>query len=138
MSRWAEKFAALSHGVDRSDTLRHIADLASDVSRSVHSVTSLPEPVLAVTWPDADAEHAATVEHDGGIPRAWIEGFARLHPDRPPSDVQPKRWLTFVDDVRRFLGSPFCAVAAALGWSAHDLFGCDCDRPFARIDPPRR
>ena len=33
-----------------------------------------------------------------------------------------------------FLDSPFCAVAAALGWGPHDLFGCDRDQPFARID----
>jgi hypothetical protein len=42
--------------------------------------------------------------------------------------------LTFIDDVRRFLDCPFCAAAAALGWKAHDLFGCDSGRPFARID----
>jgi hypothetical protein len=34
----------------------------------------------------------------------------------------------------RFLDGPFCAVAAALGWGPLDLFGCDRDRPFARID----
>ena len=45
-----------------------------------------------------------------------------------------KRWQRFVDDVGLFLDSPFCAVAAALGWGPHDLFGCDRDRPFARID----
>ena len=45
-----------------------------------------------------------------------------------------KRWLQFVDYVGRFLDSPFCAVAAALGWGPYDLFGCDRDRPFARID----
>jgi hypothetical protein len=33
-----------------------------------------------------------------------------------------------------FLGSPFCATAVALGWGPYDLFGCDRDRPFARID----
>ena len=33
-----------------------------------------------------------------------------------------------------FLDSPFCAVAAALGWGPLDLFGCDRDRPFAWID----
>ena len=45
-----------------------------------------------------------------------------------------RRWQLFVDDVGRFLDSSFCAVAAALGWGPYDLFGCDRDRPFARID----
>ena len=54
-------------------------------------------------------------------PRAWAEGFARLDPDRPPGDVPPKRWQRFVDDVGRFLDSPFCAVAAAIGWGPYDL-----------------
>src|SRR6516164_2108564 len=84
-------------------------------------------------WGEAEAERAAIVEHDGNIPRAWAEGFARLHPDCPPADVPAKRWVRFVDDVGRFLDSPFCAVAAALGWGPLDLFGCDRERPFARI-----
>ena len=54
----------------------------------------------------------------------------RLRPIAPPT----RRWQRFVDDVGSFLDSPFCAVAAALGWGSHDLFGCDCDRPFSRID----
>ena len=33
----------------------------------------------------------------------------------------------------RFLDSTFCTIAAARGWGPHDLFGCDRDRPFARI-----
>jgi hypothetical protein len=70
------------------------------------------------------------VEHDS-IPRSWAEGFARLDPDRPPGDVPLKRWQQFVDDVGLFLD---CATGAALGWGALDLFGCDRDRPFARID----
>jgi hypothetical protein len=47
--------------------------------------------------------------------------------------VPLKRWQRFVDDLGKFLDSPFCAVAAALGWGPYDLFGCDRDRPFARI-----
>jgi hypothetical protein len=85
-------------------------------------------------WSDAEDERAAIVEHDGGIPRAWAEGFARLDPDRPPGDVPLRRWKRFIDDVGRFLDSPFCAVAAALGWGPFDLFASDRDRPFARID----
>ena len=45
-----------------------------------------------------------------------------------------RRWQTFVDDVGRFLDGPFPAVATALDWGPYDLFGCDRDRPFARID----
>ena len=48
--------------------------------------------------------------------------------------MSPRRWQQFVDDLRLFLDGPFCAVAAALGWGPHDLFGCDLERPFARID----
>jgi hypothetical protein len=68
------------------------------------------------------------------MPREWAEGFARLDPDRPPADVPPRRWLQFVDDVGRFLDSRLAQQAAALGWGPFDLFGCDRDRPFARID----
>jgi hypothetical protein len=85
-------------------------------------------------WGEAEEGRAAIVEHDGGIPRAWAEGFARLHPNRPPADVPPRRWLRFLDDVGLFLDSPFGAIAVALGWGPYDLFGCDRDRPFARID----
>jgi len=86
------------------------------------------------TWGETEAERAAIVEHDGGIPREWAEGFARLDPDRPPGDVPLRRWQRFVDDVGHFLDGPFCAVAAALGWGPADLFGCHRDKPFARID----
>ena len=102
------------------------------------TLATLAAPALEIEnsarWSEAEEERAAVVEYDGRIPRAWAEGFARLHPDRPSGDVPAKRWLTFVNDVGRFLDSPFCAVAAALGWGPHDLFGCDRDRPFARID----
>jgi hypothetical protein len=86
------------------------------------------------TWGTAEEERAAIVEYAGNTPRAWAEGFALLNPHRPPGDVPLRRWQTFVDDVGRFLDCPFRAVAIALGWGPHDLFGCDRDRPFARLD----
>jgi hypothetical protein len=48
--------------------------------------------------------------------------------------VPTRRWLRFVDDVGVFLDSPFCASAVALGWTSLNLFGCDRNRPYARID----
>jgi len=83
---------------------------------------------------DDQDECADRIEYRPGVPRAWAEGFARLDPDRPPSDVPLKRWQSFVDDVGQFLDGSFCATAAALGWGSFDLFGADRDRPFSRLD----
>lgn len=44
-----------------------------------------------------------------------------------------RRWQRFVNDAGLFLDR-WAAYAAALGWTPHDLFGCDRDRPFSRID----
>jgi hypothetical protein len=74
-------------------------------------------------------------------PSCWANGFARLDRARLPDDVPRRRWLQFIDDCRAFLGADhstvgggWAAKAAALGWGAHDLFGCNRERPFARID----
>jgi hypothetical protein len=88
----------------------------------------------APSWRESEEERAAIVEFEGCLPRQWAEGSARLHPDRPPADVPPRRWQRFVDDVGLFLDGPFCMIAERLGWGSRDLFGCDRDRPFARFD----
>jgi hypothetical protein len=85
-------------------------------------------------WTDTQEERAAIVEHDGGALHAWAEGFRRLDLNKPPADVPPKRWLRFIDDCGRFLDGGWGARAAVLGWGPLDLFGCDRERPFARID----
>jgi hypothetical protein len=96
--------------------------------------SSLDGEPLTSAWGETEEERAAIVEYDGNIPRAWAEGFARLDRTSPPADLPIIRWRRFVDDVGLFLDSPFCAVAATLGWGPYDLFGCDRDRPFARVD----
>jgi hypothetical protein len=94
-----------------------------------------PGTVNLPTGGVADEEQpAAIVELDSDIPRAWAEGFARLHPDRPLGDVPTKRWQQFIDDIGLFLDAGWAEKAAVLGWGPLDLFGCDWDRPFARID----
>jgi hypothetical protein len=97
-------------------------------------MSQMSQGAALAAWGESEEERAAVVEYDGGIPREWAEGFARLHPNRPPVDVPPRRWLQFVGDIGRFLDSDFATVASALGWGPYDLFGCDRDRPFARID----
>ena len=72
--------------------------------------------------------------HDVGAPRAWAEALAQLDPTNPPRDVPLHRWQRFKEDSGRFLDQGWASCAEALGWGQIDLFGCDCERPFARID----
>jgi hypothetical protein len=139
VTRWADTFAALSRGADTLNTMRHSAVGTPAVSKSVNCVAASPQPPAPLDrplarWSDSEKERAAIVEYDGDIPRAWSEGFARLDRDRPSADVPRHRWRRFVDDVGRFLDDQWADKAAALGWGPLDLFGCDRDGPFARID----
>jgi hypothetical protein len=143
MSHWADAFAALSRGPDTLDRMRHSDGPPPRVPQTVNSVTvpARAEPLIpgadgtGGSRSDAEPERAAILEYDShNIPRVWAEGFTRLDPDRPPADVPRRRWLAFIDDCGRFLDGGFAARAAALGWGSFDVFGCDRDRPFARID----
>ena len=109
--------------VDEAGTFAPLAALADPTT----------ELEISAQWGEAEEERAAIIECDGKSPRAWAEGFARLNPDHPPGDVPLRRWQRFVDDAGIFLDR-WAAYAAALGWGPYDLFGCDRDRPFARLD----
>jgi hypothetical protein len=98
-------------------------------NRRVTDVTATPD-MFAVDL----EERAAIIEYDGGIPRSWAEALARLNPARPPCNIPPARWLQFIDDCGRFLDGGWATRAAVLGWGPLDLFGCDRERPFARVD----
>ena len=117
--------------IDQCGNTGNASNIESNRCAELLKVAAHP---LRAPWGSIEEERAAIVEYEAGIPSAWAEGFAQLDPDRPPGDVPLKRWQRFVDDVGQFLDSPFCAVAAALNWGPFDLFGCDRERPFARVD----
>jgi hypothetical protein len=94
----------------------------------------LPAPTDTDAWSDIEEERAAIFEYDGGMPRAWADGFARLDPGNAPADVPPKQWLRLIDDCGHFLDLGWAACAAAFGWRSLDLFGCHRERSFARLD----
>jgi hypothetical protein len=98
-----------------------------------HDTLDAARPSEVSVWGDGEEERAAIVEFGAGVPRAWAEGFARLHPDRPPPGVPRGRWQVFVDDAGRFLDT-WATEAAASGWTAVEVFGCDRDRPWQRLD----
>jgi hypothetical protein len=117
-----------------ADSLGGLGALGGAEPKIGNSAPPLPEAECAIAIGGAEAERAAIVRQSVELPRALLEGVTRLDRDRPRGDVPLKRSQRFVDDVELFLDGPFCAAAVALGWKLPDLCGCDCDRPFARID----
>jgi hypothetical protein len=123
--------AAKVSGHREGEQTAPLASLATLAGARAETKTRDPAPD---SWTDAEEERAAIVEYDGGAPRAWAEAMARLDPNRSPGDVPPRRWLRFLDDCGRFLDQGWAARASTLGWGPLDLFGCDRERPFVRVD----
>jgi hypothetical protein len=107
--------------------------LQSRATIEVTTETAETGHATAPIWGEAEEERAAIIERDGGMPRIWADGFARLNCMVCPRDVPPARWEQLINDVGLFLDR-WAAYAAALDWGPYDLFGCDRNRPFARID----
>jgi hypothetical protein len=141
MSRWHTRLAELrgnAHAIPaRVQNVQNVQN--SSVPLTFEHIEQIEQPEersLAQdgAWSDAHEERAAVAEFDGGAPRAWAEALARLDPSESPADVPPQRWLCFIDDCGRFLNGGWAARAADFGWGPLDLFGCDRERPFARVD----
>jgi hypothetical protein len=128
----SSKLAKLAKGPEpESEQRASSAALATLASGGLQTESNSLAPNI---WTKTDDERAAIVEYGGAVPRRWAEAFARLNPASPPSDVPAKRWVQFIDDCGRFLDDGWGTRAGALGWGPFDLFGCDRDKPFARID----
>jgi hypothetical protein len=136
MNRWRIRLAELSNPHHQRDAVQVVQNVQnSSFERSEHfEQRSGPVQPSTHRWTDAHEERAAIVEHDGGAPREWAEALARLDPSNPPADIPPRRWITFVNDCGRFLDEEWASRAESLGWGPLDLFGCDRNRPFARVD----
>lgn len=137
MSRWHARLAQLRGDAHAPSARVQIVQSVQNPSRNptfeqIEHFEHSPEAAEPPTdsWTEAHDEHAAIVEHDGGAPRAWAEGFARLDPSKPPANVPPRRWQRFIDDCGRFLDGGWADKAAVLGWGPLNLFGCDRKRPY--------
>ncbi len=68
------------------------------------------------------------------IARSWREAFARLSAKTPPCPgFSPPRWKAVQDVCQRFL-SDHADQAAAMGWTAEELFGVDAKVGVVRVD----
>jgi hypothetical protein len=135
----AARAVGISVGIDGDDLVLRAAEppptaVVAALSSNKAGIIALLRPSHdAKNWQTSFDERAATIEYDGGAPRAWAEALARLDPASPPRDIPPIRWLRFIDDCGRFIDDGWAARAEALGWGPLDLFGCNRDKPFARI-----
>lgn len=111
-------------------TVATVATLSPAGPRSVADVATV---AAADDLNAAFEERAAIVECDGGIPRQWAEGFARLNTGHRPRGFTPERWQQLIDDGGRFLDR-WAKAAAGCGWSGTDIFGLQPGAPTARYD----
>jgi hypothetical protein len=114
--------------------------VAPEASLKVHALGGLGalgahDPAGEFCGPlcNAQDERAAINEFDGSASRQWAGRLARLDQNNPPGDVPPRRWLRLMHDCGRFLDGEWAARAVALSWGPLDLFGCDPEKPFARV-----
>ncbi|MBF0437299.1 MAG: hypothetical protein HQL77_18305 [Magnetococcales bacterium] len=85
------------------------------------------------TWDeDAYQERAAIVEHDGGIPREWAEGVARLCTMPRPEDIPPGQWELIVKAAGAF-ADRWAKEASSLGWTTEEVFGVHHAGPMVRF-----
>ena len=68
------------------------------------------------------------------IPPQWIEGATRLRGMSLPAAVPNVVWTALLAATARFIAGGWTPEAAALGWSALDLWGCHPERPAQRLD----
>ena len=99
----------------------------------------LPEERFGSFGSGADdiTERIAIIQHDTGVPEEWAIGFASLlhwMPDTLFADGFTRdQWQQLIDDGGKFLDQ-WGRQAAALGWTAADVFGADPVAPNARVD----
>lgn len=113
-------------------SLATVATVATLPEKPVPSAEGVASDPADHTGADFE-ERAAIIEHDGGIPREWAEGFARLDAMKPLAGFHQDRWRQLIDDAGRFIDR-WAATAAAMGWSAVDVFGLHPRAPAARYD----
>jgi hypothetical protein len=154
VSRWADAFAALDDGADKTDTSDKTPLARATEANCVTCVDCVTSPDavadgllvaarvapshnlgdnLRPTARDDLDERVALIEYGAGVPRQWAEGYAALCTMTPPPGFSPERWARIVDAAGVFIDR-WAAVASESGWSDLDAFGCNPGRPDARFD----
>ncbi|MBF0173031.1 MAG: AAA family ATPase, partial [Magnetococcales bacterium] len=78
---------------------------------------------------DEPQERSAIAEFDGGIPRVWAEGLARLCVMPRPEDIPLRQWELIVKAAGMF-ADRWTAKASSLGWTTEEVFGVHHSGPM--------
>jgi hypothetical protein len=107
-----------------------IAQIAANegVADPVGGDLSAPSALTAQGQEPENAADAAAIAERAGVPREWVEGFARLRRAPPPASVGAEFWQALLDGAGHFLGR-WAGPAHALGWTEAELFGLDPEAP---------
>ena len=104
----------------------------------VTTPVTLPVNVYEVAPSDRTPETSrCSAERGGGRPHGapieWIRGVDILQQRPRPLSIPAHRWRLFVDDSKRFLGSPCAERAAKLGWDIADLLSGQYPTPHEHL-----
>jgi hypothetical protein len=130
-SAYPKSWSALSVQTEVRDNLS-TCPLENQPGQVDRSVSAFSDQEQATG--NAIIKTSPVVEDGVDLGQGWAEILAEIDLARPPADVPVSRWRQLIDDIGRFVDRGFAKKAATLGWTALDLFGCDRDKPFARID----
>ena len=119
---------------EASATLGALGTLGGLAPDSINPSARSLAPAAPRLEVDPLGAEASSSPHAPGIaPVGWLAGLQRLNDMTCSISVEPNRWLQLRGDANRFVAT-WGRRAAALGWSALDVFGCHPASPSGRYD----
>jgi hypothetical protein len=105
--------------------------------QQLQQLQQAPDPSIPETRAKDAASHVQpSLQRDGaalsGVPAQWSNGVLRLRTMPPPRNYPQQAWRQLIVDAERFLDD-WAAQAAALGWPAWEVFGCDRRASWQRL-----
>lgn len=116
----------------QDELLAALSDPANDGMSAPLPVVTIPP--LASRGPmavPANTRGATPWANHGDIPQEWIAGVSLLIAMTKPDDIPYPRWRLVQSTALAFLPQ-WAATAHRLGWTIHEIFGCN------RVEPCRR
>jgi hypothetical protein len=109
-----------------------LGGLGADITNPSAPSFAAAAPEMGVD-PLGSAQSGPAQHTPANVPADWVAGLERLNTMACPISVEGKRWSQLQEDAKRFVDA-WGGHAAALGWSALDIFGCHPALPSCRQD----